>query len=170
MDSTQLGLEIAKVVATLVASSVAAWVAYSIGSSQRDIAKQQAEIAAEQKRIAAAKLNLELFEQRYAMFYKVWGFLSETFHTENEELISFDFTNEIPKAQFLFGQEIADYMREAEKKRGKLAMLHRKLVVTGNSSDEDTKQTTELGIWFYQEAGNCFERFAPYLDFSAWKA
>jgi hypothetical protein len=166
MDAeTQFWIEVAKLVATIAAASVAAWVAYRIGSSQRDIAR-------EQKRIAAAKLNLELFEERYALFEKVWGFLSEAVTKDELDLLGTGFGNLIPKAQFLFGDEIAEYMRDISAQRTQLAVLlhaQKQLLNTGRASPH-TEAIYKHQIELQQEAIDCFKRFAPYLDFSNWKA
>jgi hypothetical protein len=173
VDATmQFWIEVAKLLATVAAASVAAWVAYSVGSSQRDIAKQQADTAAEQKRIAAAKLNLELFEERYALFEKVWEFLSEAVTKDELDPLGAGFGNLIPKARFLFGDEIADYMKDISARRTELAVFlhaHKQLLNTGRASPH-TDAIYQQQIELQQEAVECFKRFAPYLDFSNWKA
>lgn len=171
MAEPVIWLDLVKVVATLCAASVAAWVTWRIGSSQMDIASQQAHIASEQKRIAAAKLALELFEERYDLFHKVWGFLSTAGKPDDTDMLHGQFTNLIPKAQFLFGPEIANYMREAHTQRIRVDSLNRKLCVsTYSATPEQIKEHSDLQQWFYDEASNCFKRFAPYLDFSVWRA
>jgi hypothetical protein len=171
-EETQFWLEVFKIAATLAAAGVAAWVAYRIGSSQRDIATQQAETASEQKRIAAAKLNLELFEERYALFQTVWKFLTEQLNGlhEQQSPLSPEFTNLIPKARFLFGNEIGDYMDEAFKKRVRLMTLIRQHNRELNNPSVEGQTMGSLEQWFTDEATNCFKRFSPYLDFSAWRA
>jgi hypothetical protein len=151
---------------------VARW-GIKIQASQRDIARQQASIAAEQKRIAAAKLNLELFEERYAVFERVWTFLSAHVVGDDKDLPLWpaDFNNLIPKAQFLFGENIAEYMREISSKHTKLATTYQALRQRADvASAEQAELITDLQGWFYTEASQCFKRFADYLDFSAWKA
>jgi hypothetical protein len=166
-------LEVLKVAATMIASGVAAWVAWSIGSSQRDIAKQQADTAGAQRAISQAKLNLDLFEERYAIFHQVWGFLSAALDDTADvpHPLRPEFTNLIPKARFLFGKQIAEYMGEAHQRRVNLWTVLREQQRTGNGLVEFQGMTVaDLQLWFAQEATNCFKRFADYLDFSAWKA
>lgn len=171
MDGIQLALEIAKLLTTVIAAGVAAFVAWKIGSSQRDIAKRQAETASAAKEVAHAKLNLDLFEQRYAVFETVWWFLSGVVQDPMKEITDPLFTNEIPKAQFLFGKPIADFMRQASTKQTELQILERKMAsVTYQLVETENLRVLELQTWFYDEANNCFKRFGDYLDFSSWKA
>jgi hypothetical protein len=117
---TQLHLEIAKLVVTALVSLIVGGVTGWIALSQKRIAQQQARTAAEQRKVSAAKLNLDLFEERYALFYKVWGFLSDALEDTADKVphpLRPEFTNLIPKARFLFGNEIADYMIEANTMR-----------------------------------------------------
>jgi hypothetical protein len=163
MDSkTQLWLEVAKLIVTLIAAGVAAFVAWRIGSSQRDIAK-------EQKRISAAKLNLDLFEERYELFNKVWTYLSRIKTDGPQGATPPDIGNIIPKARFLFGEPIANWMRDAYLQHVDLGTLDIK-IRQGSTSDEDKARLVKLETWFEQEAKSCFERFSGYLDFSHWKA
>jgi hypothetical protein len=172
MDNVQFGLEVAKVIATLAAASGASYVAWRIGTSQRDIARQQADIAAEQRQIAAAKLNLELFEERYELFMKVWGFLSDALEDTADSVphpLRPEFTNLIPKARFLFGREIAEYMIEANGNRVRLFTMLRQQQKDGGVPTFEGKSIADYQIWFNDEASNCFKCFAAYLDFSRWK-
>lgn len=86
MDGAQLGLEIARVIVTTLATSAAAYYAIKIAASQRDIARQQAMTASAQAKTSEAKVNLDLFELRYAVFEQVWGFLSEPINKGGEEV------------------------------------------------------------------------------------
>jgi hypothetical protein len=173
MSQPIVWLEVLKVASTVAASGVAAWVAWRIGSSQRDIAKQQADTAAAQREISLAKLNLDLFEERYAIFHQVWGFLSAALDDTADvpHPLRPEFTNLIPKARFLFGKQIAEYMGEANQKRVNLWTVLREQQRTGDGLVEFQGMTVgDLHLWFAQEATDCFKRFADYLDFSAWKA
>lgn len=172
MSEPVIWLELVKTAATVGATIVAAVWASRLGTSQRDIAKQQALTAFEQKRISAAKLNLDLFKERYDLFMKVWGFLSDALEDtadKHSHPLQPEFTNLIPKARFLFGDEIANYMGEANKKRVQLwTLLHMQRRGEGNPTFEG-KNIGDMHTWFSDEATNCFRRFADYLDFSAWK-
>lgn len=171
MAEPVIWLELVKVAATVGAAGAAAYVAYAIGTAQRDIAARQADTAAAQRKISEAKLNFDLFKERYEVFEKVWGFLS-TGPNNNETVTASlrpEFTNLIPRAQFLFGSEIADFMREASKRRTDLAVAYVQLT-SGNMPPDLPQRIAEIETWFYTEASNCHKRFDAYLDFSVWKA
>ncbi len=165
---TSVELELAKLLVTTIATGVAAYYAIKIAASQRDIAKRQAETALAAKKVAEAKLNFDLFEERYALFEQVWGFLSRPVDYENPQPMRSDFTNLIPKAQFLFGAPIADYMREASSKQIELSSMIRQQR-NKPLNPEQVERMYETELWFAEEAMGCFKKFAPYLDFSAWK-
>jgi hypothetical protein len=172
MQASQALIEWVKVAATIIASFVAAWVSIKIGRAQRDIAAQQAAIADEQRKIAGAKLNLELFEQRYAIFETVWRFLSDALEDHADRFpnpLRPEFTNMIPKARFLFGDSIAEYMVEASQKRVALWTVLRMQQRQGGNPMFEGQTVADLQIWFSNESTKCFQRFGDYLDFSAWK-
>jgi hypothetical protein len=168
MAEPVIWLEVLKVGATVLASAVAGWVAYNIGSAQKDIASRQASTAEAVKNINQAKLNLDLFEERYKLFEEVWGFLSRPFDYSSRAVGNPTFTNLIPRARFLFGKEIGDYMTEAHSKQIELATL---LLMSDKKTlnNEQSKKLQDLEHWFHSEATACYIRFGDYLDFSHWK-
>lgn len=173
MDHTQLALEIAKLLVTTIASGVAAYFGIRIALSQRDIAKQQARTAAAQREIAQAKLQLDLFDRRYAMFEEVWEFLSRATSANVAEPPETwpELTNSIPKSRFLFGPEVESYMQLIHRKRLELDALHAQIRAQGCvvMSQEQSAQLTDLQLWFFDEASQCSKRFARYLDFGEWR-
>lgn len=174
MDSTQLLLEIAKLLVTTLASGVAAFFGIRIALSQRNIAHQQARTASAQREIAQAKLQLDLFDRRYAMFEALWEFLSNTTSSSVSQPTGTyaEFTNLIPKSRFLFGPEVEAYMRLVHRKRLELDSLHAQIRSQGGVvlSQEQTAQLTDLQTWFFNEASECSKRFAKYLDFGEWQS
>ncbi len=169
MDSTQLVLEVLKLVVGSGITAVAAFFAVKISASQRDIAKQQAATARESREIAAAKLNLDLFEERYKLFLEVWQFLSIASSVSDETQIHTPFTNLIPKARFLFGKEVVDFMTEANQRR----IAYILAVRASYNQDYDSSEAEKIGErakWLLDAASNCQKKFAPYLDFSEWQA
>lgn len=165
MDTAQLDLEIAKLVVTTLVTLVAAAFALKISASQRDIAKRQADTAREARDVSAAKLNLDLFEARYAVFLEVWKFLTIATGTSSEDAPMTELVNLVPKAQFLFGKDIADYMQNMIARRVDLIVAQRK----DKKHSLDPEAIEHMIAWFFAEADNCHERFAPYLDFSGWQ-
>ncbi len=128
-------------------------------------------IAYNQWRVAKAKLNLDLFERRYAVFEATWTELSQAIQAHEVRMTNPDFTNLLPKAQFLFGPEIREYMFEVSSKIGELWIIQRKTkannsVVPADQIDKDI----ELLNWLSKHAmEDCRARFAPYLDFQRWR-
>jgi hypothetical protein len=171
--STPIWLEAIKVVATVGVTLVAAWWARQIGIGQREIARRQANTAHAQRIVSEAKLNLDLFEHRYAIFEKVWAFLSKPVVNSDElEIWPREFNRVIPRAHFLFGKNIADYMSLASEKHVELATILEAIKQRAGSvaTEDESKRIEELQTWFYTEATDCFKKFAEYLNFSTWKA
>ena len=77
-----------------------------------------AAIAIEQWRVAKAKLKLDLFDKRYAIFLDTWKIMSEVItkgpRSQNYGLGN-PFSNFIPQARFLFGKDIESYLQLAVK-------------------------------------------------------
>ncbi len=166
MPNDQFWLEVAKLIVTTGATGVAAWFGIGIARSQRNISAQQKNIALEAKQIAAAKLNLDLYEERYALFLEVWTYLTLALNTTADDHPRTDFTNHIPKAQFLFGKEIGDYMRDMDSKRIELIFLYKQ---SNNPPVDYATRISDLSTWFEKEASGCYKRFDRYLNFANWQ-
>lgn len=128
-------------------------------------------IAYRQYLVQRAKLNLDLFEQRYAIFELTWGLLSSTPNGQHKPIPIFEFSNLIPKAAFLFGPKIETYMRTASHKMTELQIIYQ---VALNSNpimpSENLEKLTALEQWFYSEASVGVKSvFGEYLDFKNWK-
>lgn len=129
------------------------------------ISRKQAEIAKFQSSIAKAKLNHELFEKRYALFYDIWGFLSDPLKSQNAYN---DFNNQIPKAGFLFGTDIQGYLEEVSDKARQLSLLETNSRRGRGLSDEEARSRIELSNWFDEEAKKANVKFSNYLSFANW--
>jgi hypothetical protein len=78
------------------------------------IAKAQKNIAHEQKEIARAKLRLDLFTERYALYETLWSFLSARVgNLDHVAEVTARLQNSAPKFYFFFGDEIGKYATEA---------------------------------------------------------
>lgn len=127
-------------------------------------------ITYKQYKVAKAKLNLDLFEKRLPIFESTWSFLSGNV-IKAPNLHAHEFTNLIPKATFLFGADIKEYMEEVGHKNTEFWLLHTKTVslYSEMSADESSKYL-ELHGWFINEANIGVKKvFGKYLDFSNWK-
>jgi hypothetical protein len=126
-----------------------------------------------QYKVAKAKLNLDLFERRYAIFHKVWEITTDTFsggprsssfgHTG----LSTPFNNFRPEASFLFGKDIEAYIDELIRNWAQYRAVE-------GLNEEDARKNAESAMalqnYFYEQAnGGVKERFAPFLDFANWK-
>jgi hypothetical protein len=126
-----------------------------------------------QYKVAQAKLKLDLFERRYAIFHKVWEICSETFgHGASSvkfgELgLSTPFTSFRPEAAFLFGKEIEAYIDELSKNWAQLRALE---ALPLRVAATNVQPTPSLQEYFLEQAnGGVKDRFAPFLDFANWK-
>lgn len=127
-------------------------------------------IAYRQWQVSAAKFKLDLFERRYAIFEATWGFLSAAITVGPAGVASPNFTNLIPQARFLFGDDIATYMDEASSKMSRLWLLHETLRMNSRGfTAKEITENVELGKWFSEQASTgCKAKFGKYLDFSKW--
>lgn len=129
-------------------------------------------IAYRQYTVARAKLNLDLFEKRYQIFEKTWGFLSSAVQVGPPESgFSSPFDNLVPQASFLFGNQVEEYMRTASRHMTELWMINtRAKARPGVMAPEDIAREKELLEWFLNQAREGAKQvFGQYLDFSAWR-
>jgi len=125
----------------------AAFVALTIGSIAAYIAYQQ-------WKVARTKLDLDLFEQRYALFELLWAFISV--HTDDPEEIeqaTRALKTAVPKFYFLFGPEIGSYVEE---------------VLAKGIPQDPAKPLSRYPLPTANEANEVRERFGRYLDFKEW--
>jgi hypothetical protein len=123
--------------------------------------------------VARAKLKLDLFDKRLVIFQKVWAILSEVVSTGTRGRnygLSTPFNNFMPEAEFLFGPDIAAYLREATAKWIELSGYEFESEQSDSSSRaKNAVRVAELRGWFHDEASNVRNKFAPYLDFKNWQ-
>jgi hypothetical protein len=129
-----------------------------------------ARIAWQQKEVAKAKLNLDLFDKRYAIFKRTEVWLSEmattatVYRTEIPELA--DGEGLIVEASFLFGPAIAAYQKEIIRKWNELIGLSG----AGFAKAQSSPEWAALAHWFRTEAnGGVQRKFGPYMSFAKWK-
>jgi len=124
--------------------------------------------------VAKAKLKLDLFERRLAIFQKTWEILSEAVVKGTREKnwgLATPFNNFLPEAAFLFGPEISEYMNECSKNWTELNGLQaEKYADAGKDRQKNIERSTELTRWFLEQASaGCKTKFGVYLDFANWK-
>jgi hypothetical protein len=134
------------------------------------IAVAVAVIAWRQYRVAQAKLKLDLFDKRYAIFQQTWEILSAVIISGTREKnwgLATPFNNFLPQARFLFGPDVSKYLDEASRKWTELHGLEAEGVV-GNQ--ELIQKKWALTTWFEEQAKEgCKVMFDPYLNFKKWK-
>ena len=127
-------------------------------------------IAWHQYQVAKSKLKLDLFEKRYAIFEHSWRFMSEAVQIGATTGPLSQFDNLIPQAEFLFGNDVAEYLREASRKRTELWMILQKSKSSYGMSEDDIERDKVLTNWFFEEASKGVKQvFGPYLDFKTWR-
>ena len=122
--------------------------------------------------MAHAKLNLDLFQQRYEIFEHTWSMLSSTIQPRpNQASLEKDFANARPRARFLFGKEIAEYMDEISRRSTEQQMIMMRTAARGTVMlPEDVQRHLDNNKFFLQEAsGGARDLFGKYLDFSEWR-
>jgi hypothetical protein len=124
--------------------------------------------------VARAKLKLDLFDKRYAIFQQTWEILSEVVTRGTREKaygLATPFNNFLPQARFLFGKKIADYLYRASSNWTELYGLEGERVdVAGDARQRNIARAHELKVWFLKEATDgCRQMFDEYLDFDRWK-
>jgi hypothetical protein len=128
-------------------------------------------IAWRQHQTAKAKLKLDLFEKRYAIFEDTWQFLSHVFRTGRAPSLFPDFNNKIPQADFLFGNAVSRYLEEAVKKNADLYNINLRTDSNNNIlMPEDITLYRDLLLWFHEQAtGGAKNVFEPFLGFEKWR-
>ncbi|WP_446326014.1 hypothetical protein [Burkholderia pseudomallei] len=130
-------------------------------------------IAWRQYHVAKAKLNLDLFEKRYELFTLMWGYLSEMTRgpTQRRAQLRVDFTNSIPKLEFLCGASMTAYARFIIQQAGEFESIEFRTKENGRVvPPEDVNRRHELMKWFWEESSEGLRRrFGEFLDFEKWR-
>lgn len=129
-------------------------------------------IAFQQWRVSRAKLNLDLFEQRYALFEIFWAFTSARVgDLENVAEVTIRLRNSLPKFYFLFGEEIGDHVSAALTRAAHqdVSFTVSRSAHVNEATSKAMKEASEHSMWFYEESNTLRSRFARYLDFKDWK-
>jgi hypothetical protein len=98
-------------IATFLAASAATFVAYTLGSNQASIAREQARFAKANSRSAQQKLILDLFEKRWSIVAELREVIGEVLRTGNvSHEANVNFCSATDRAAFLFGPEVTSYL------------------------------------------------------------
>lgn len=152
-------LEILKVMPTFIVGCIAAHISW-----------QQSKTAKEQSKIAKAKLNLDLFTRRLAIFEETWSAASSVMRSNEPVPPPVSMTNLYPEAYFLFGSDVEEYMKELAKKMTELSII-RQITIKNNITPPDKiAASVELESWICSAAMEGIRKtFSPYLNFQQWR-
>jgi hypothetical protein len=131
-DSLCWWAEVLKILPTFIVGLIAARIAW-----------QQSATAMEQRRISQAKLNLDLFDRRLAIFNATWGRASAVLNTDKPMLAPPDMTNRYAEASFLFGPEVEEFMKQLATTMTSLAMAREHLKSPKMLYDHDPEVKAE---------------------------
>lgn len=149
-----------KILPTAIVGAIAAYIAW-----------RQGEIAREQREISKAKLNLDFFAQRLAVFNATWEAASRAIQSADLEFAPATMTNVYPQASFLFGPEVESYMKELAQKMTRLAIIRQMTIQNNNIPPPNTiEERIELETWIGNSAQNGIrDTFSPYFNFAQWR-
>jgi hypothetical protein len=166
MGALELAKSFAGPFATIIAAAAAAWITLSFNSRQLQIARDQMLIADGQKKIAAAKLNLDLFDRRFAIFEAARKLLIEIVqhdHVDASDINKFNIRT--ADAVFLFDKDIETYLDGFRRKVVRLKMLN----TQRDAAQDEAKrhalidQASEQFMALAEELPIMIETFKPYL-------
>ena len=153
-------IELLKILPTLIVGLVAAFIAW-----------QQAQISKEQKRIAQAKLKLDLFVKRLAVYKEVYRLVEfgKNLKDIKEGIAASKQLIELAhEATFLFGDDITELIEKSG-----LAIID---LVNGIKATADNENVVPAPVMpSVRTASEHFKKvdiepvFRPYLDLSQWK-
>jgi len=144
---------------------------FIVGLIALGIAGQQSRTAKEQRSIAKAKLNLDLFTRRLAIFEETWSAASSVMRSSELVPPPASMTNLYPEASFLFGSDVEAYMKELAQKMSKLSIIRQLTIKNNNVLPSDKiNEALELENWICTAAMEGIRNtFSPYLNFGEWR-
>jgi hypothetical protein len=126
-----------------------------------------AAITYNQYKVAAAKLKLDLFERRFAIFQETWKILSEVVMKGTREKnygLGTPFNNFLPEAKFLFGTDVSNYLDDLATNWSRLHGIE-----GTNELSRYAQEKYDLTGWFKEQADTKVkEVFGRYLNFERW--
>ncbi|WOJ90619.1 hypothetical protein RZS28_04820 [Methylocapsa polymorpha] len=162
----QLFKDFAGPIAIIIASVVAAFVAWRLGRTQANISKSQL-------RTSREKLRLDLFEKRYAVYVAARNFIDILNRDANlyddTDLVEFEIWT--GDAWFLFKHEVVDYLLDLKKRSIKIQLLEKEYqthLQLGQLPPNETYQNNKLALLksFSDDIPKLKEYFQPYLGFN----
>jgi len=116
-------------------------------------------IAWQQFTVNRRQHRLALFDKRMVVFNSTMKMIASVVQSANPTLPQcFQFIQDTRDHEFLFGQEVGDFINEVYKKA---TALHAHIMMGPSSA----AQQTEVMEWFIGQMGEARKVFLPYLDF-----
>lgn len=125
-----------------------------------------------QLQAARAKVKLDLFEKRLAIFNTTWFQIGRSAQNKPYEYRELGlWFNKIHEASFLFGPDIVEYLNNIRDK----AIEEQRLCAAVHpqnskpATDKEKADHKALNDWFIAEGKLIQQKFAPYLSFHEWR-
>jgi hypothetical protein len=126
-----------------------------------------------QYKVAQAKLKLDLFDKRLAIFMKVWEVTAETFNKGPRHPkfgnygLGSPYNELIPEIGFLFGKKMEAYIDELIKNWARYRAIEG---LKPEEAANHIEEAEKLQNYFLEQGRiGVKDRFAPFLDFANWK-
>ena len=188
-----LGTTVAAFIAAYASctSARASRISARVAESQRELAERQYGLAERQyelqhrhQELEERRAKQELYERRLAVYQAV-RILSDAFsvHKPPKNVATFDdqevaaFVRDTAESDFLFGDEITNYLRGIAQKARRLASISKLLdpatvIIASASSprfdiDSYAREQNALQLWFDEQFKIAKDKFKPYLNISA---
>ena len=126
-------------------------------------------IAWQQWRVARDKLRLDLFDRRYKVFEATRKFLTMTVKKARfDDAQLFEFCAGIADAEFLFGNDVVDYLAQIRKRALEARAHHEELqsLPVGDERSRRVQAKTDQILWSGDQLDLMIKTFSPYLNFS----
>jgi hypothetical protein len=167
----------------------ASWLSILQGCIPILIAGAVAWIGWRQLMATKAKVNLDLFKDRMEVFNATWAVLPEVITAQHYEQITPNmkaFYDMIPKGEFLFGNDVAEYMKLIRERFNRLNIIRETVNInhqTIDSADSDADmnslknethdlliESNKIRIWLLNQGqGHCQAMFGRYMSFGKWR-
>lgn len=172
MDQAAWRMEEVKLIVTAVITVAAAVFGIAIQRGMKKIAERQAETARQAKEVATAKLNLDLFERRMAIFEHAWSVIGYAAVGEPYDFAKLGMLqNKLHEAGFLFGSDIEEYLLDLRSNAIEEQQLLIRINKEGPYVDQSVRdQHNKLKEWFLNESKEIRTPFLPYMSFEKWRA
>jgi hypothetical protein len=153
METTNLSVEIIKIILTFVVAVAASYIAWR------------------QHRTAADKFRLDLYDKRYRVYRGLIDLLSRIAADGSVPNGALDqFFRATDEKRFLFGPDVISYLKEVREKAVRLSNT-RRLIEAGERITEGRHtaaidESLELTQWFDKQGEEAQHKFYPYLSFT----